>query len=116
MAVITEALLKRQPVRHRDWDVYESATQKILGLTTEELTSMSANELIARYQNDKPGTDKLELAAVNMLRLAQESADNILLTSKLRQNGLQLLKYLQQHADSYSLQRAYLISLIEMNG
>ena len=61
--------------------------------------------------------EKLELAAVNMLKLAEEvDEDNPLLKSRLRQEGTQLLKYIQQHSGNYSLQREFLIGLLEANG
>ena len=116
VSLIVHALLKKQPVRHKDWEAYESTMQQTLGLTTTELMGMTADELLIRYREDDNHTDKLELAAVSMLKLAGDTADNRLLSAKLRQNGLELLKHLQTHGNAYSLQRAYLINLIEING
>ena len=60
--------------------------------------------------------NKLELAAVSMLKLSEEvEKDNLLLKSRLRQEGAQLLKYIQQNSGNYSLQREFLIQLLQTN-
>ena len=52
---------------------------------------------------------------MNMLKLSEDIEDNTLLKSKLRQDGLQLLKYVQKEDGAYSLQREYVIKLLEIN-
>lgn len=57
--------------------------------------------------------DKLELAAVSLLLFSEEMTDsNLLLKSKLKQDGIFLLKYLQENSGSYSLQREFIINMI----
>ena len=87
-----------------------------MGTDTRELLHTGADELTARYADTPDGMEKLELAAVNMLKLAEEvDEDNPLLKSRLRQEGTQLLKYIQGHSGNYSLQREFLIGLLETN-
>ena len=57
--------------------------------------------------------DKIELIAVSLLLFSEETAnDQLLLKSRLKQNGLFLLKYLQQNSNSYSIQREMLMKMI----
>ncbi len=116
VSMIVEALLHKKKIRQKDWDDYDHLTRQILGTDTRDLLNTSADELTARYAGTPDGMEKLELAAVNMLKLAEEvDEDNPLLKSRLRQEGAQLLKYIQQHSGSYSLQREFLIGLLETN-
>lgn len=116
VSMIVEALLHKKKIRQKDWDDYDHLTRQILGTDTRDLLNTSADELTARYAGTPDGMEKLELAAVNMLKLAEEvDEDNPLLKSRLRQEGVQLLKYIQQHSGSYSLQREFLIGLLETN-
>ena len=114
ISMIVDALLHRKRIREKDWEEYDHLTRQILGTDTRELMGMSADELTDRYASQPDGMNKLELAAVSMLRLSEEvESDNLLLKSKLRQEGVCLLKYLQQHSGNYSLQRDLVIRLAE---
>ncbi len=115
ISLIVDALLNKKRIRQRDWNDYDKISQQILGFPTLELLNMSASELIARYDNEIEKDDKIELAAVNMLKMAEDVEDNILLKSKLRQESLSLLNYLQENG-TRSILREYLISLIKNNG
>ena len=109
-------LLHKKKIRQKEWEDYDHLTRQILGTDTRDLLNTSADELTARYADTPDGMEKLELAAVNMLKLAEEvDEDNPLLKSRLRQEGVQVLKYIQQHSGSYSLQREFLIGLLETN-
>ena len=116
VSMIVEAILHKKKIRQKEWEEYDHLTRQILGIDTRELLNTKAEELIERTQTD--GLDKLELAAVNMLRLSEEEVekDNPLLKAKLRQEGITLLKYVHQHSDNYSLQREFLLRLLEKNG
>ena len=60
---------------------------------------------------------KIELAAMSMLKLSEDmSLDHVLQKSKLRQDGLWLLKYVQEEGNTFSIQRTSLIKLLEING
>ena len=116
ISMIVEALLYKKRIRQKDWEEYDHLTRQVLGIDTRELMGISADELIDRLAPSADGMNKLELAAVNMLRLSEEvEDDNLLLKSKLRQEGVCLLKYLQQHSGNYSLQRDLVIRLAEMH-
>ena len=57
---------------------------------------------------------KIELAAMTLLKISDElEADNLLLKSRLKQNGTELLKFVQSQGDTFSLQRMSLISMLE---
>ena len=117
VSMIVEALLYKKKIRQKEWEEYDHLTRQILGTDTRELLHTGADELTARYADTPDGMEKLELAAVHMLKLAEEvDEDNPLLKSRLRQEGTQLLKYIQQHSGNYSLQREFLIGLLEANG
>ena len=116
VSMIVEALLHKKKIREKEWEDYDHLTRQILGTDTRELLNTGADELIDRYADTPDGMNKLELAAVNMLKLSEEvETDNLLLKSRLRQEGCLLLKYIQQHSDNYSLQRQFLIQLLDTN-
>ena len=53
---------------------------------------------------------------MTMLKMAEDIGnENLLLKSKLRQNGLHLLKQVQEDSNTYSIQRITLIQAIESN-
>ncbi|MBQ8672918.1 MAG: hypothetical protein IJ511_02520 [Bacteroides sp.] len=116
ISLLVAALMNKRKIREKAWEEYDAMSHKLLGFSTRELLGMEAGELIARYADDEERCGKLELAAANMLKMAEEVEDNILLKSRLRQESLQLLTYLQQEGDTFSLQREYLIKLIQANG
>lgn len=116
VSVIACALLKKQKIGQREWAEYDKLSRQMLGMSTNELLNMEPEELLSRYASQPDGAEKIELAAANMLKMAEEAEGNILLKSKLRQAALQLFKHLQEKGGCYSLQREYLIKLVENNG
>jgi hypothetical protein len=55
--------------------------------------------------------------AMTLLKMSDETdADHLLQKSKLRQEGMELLKYVQKAGNTFSIQRVALIHLLEMNG
>ncbi len=117
VSMIVEAILHKKKIRQKEWEEYDHLTRQILGMDTRELLNTDAKELMARYATQTDSMDKLELAAVNMLRLSEEvEKDNPLLKARLRQEGTTLLKYVRLHSDNYSLQREFLLQLLETNG
>ncbi len=115
ISLIVDAILNKKNIRQKDWEEYDRMTQQLLGLSSRELLNMSADEIIDRYNNESDCNDKIELAAVNMMKMAEETEDNTLLRSKLRQDSLSLLIYLQEHGTP-SLIRESLIALLRNNG
>ena len=57
---------------------------------------------------------KTELAAMTMLKISDEMEDEqLVMKSRLRQEGLALLEYVQAEGDTYSIQRAALIAMLK---
>lgn len=114
ISMLVEALLYRKKLRKEEWTSYDSQLNTLLGMPTNELMALNADDLISRYAEMQDGMNKLELSAVTMLKLSDEMGDEHLFQkSRLRQEGLMLLKYIQEHSDSYSMQRALLINLLD---
>ena len=115
ITLVVNAILNKKRIQQKEWKEYDAMAEQVLGLSSKELLNIDIQELIEKYKEETDRTDKIELAGINMLRLSEEIEDNILLKSRLRQDGLQLLKYVQKESDAYSLQREYLIKLLETN-
>ena len=117
ISLIVNALLKKKKYRWNEWTEYDGLTRQILGFPTDELLSMNTQELVDRYKGDPNEMGKIELAAMSMLKLSEDmSLDHVLQKSKLRQDGLWLLKYVQEEGNTFSIQRTSLIKLLEING
>ena len=114
ITLLINALLNRQKIRKESWAEYDDITRQILGIPSENLVDMSADEIIARYQDDPNQMGKTELAAVTMLKISDEMGDELLvLKSKLKQDGLALLEYVQTNGDTFSIQRVALIAMLK---
>ena len=113
ITLLVNALLNRQKIRKESWVEYDDITRQILGLPSENLVDMSADEIIVRYKDDPNQMGKTELAAVTMLKISDEMGDEQLaLKSRLKQDGLALLEYVQAEGDTYSIQRMALITML----
>ena len=110
ISAIARAILNKKKIRQQDLDEYD-----LLGFPVKELATMDVQELIDRYASEEDGMGKIELASVYLLRFSEEVEDDILLKSKLRQDGTRLLKYVQQEDTSFSIQRDCLIRMLETN-
>ena len=115
ITLIVNALLQKKKYRWNEWVEYDGLSRQILGFPTDQLISMNTQELIDRYANEEGRIGKLELASVYLLRFSEEVEDDILLKSKLRQDGIRLLKYVQQEDTNFSIQRDCLIRMLETN-
>ena len=114
ITLLINALLNRQKIRKESWVEYDDITRQILGVPSESLVDMSADEIIARYQDDPNQMGKTELAAVTMLKISDEMGDEqLVLKSRLKQDGLALLEYVQTNGDTFSIQRAALIAMLK---
>ena len=114
ITLLVNALLNRQKIRKESWVEYDDITRQILGVPSESLVDMSADEIIARYQDDPNQMGKTELAAVTMLKISDEMGDEqLVLKSKLKQDGLALLEYVQTKGDTFSIQRVSLIAMFK---
>ena len=114
ITLLINALLNRQKIRKESWVEYDDITRQILGVPSENLVDMSAEEIIDRYKDDPNQMGKTELAAVTMLKISDEMGDELLvLKSKLKQDGLALLVYVQTKGDTFSIQRVALIAQLK---
>ena len=114
ITLLINALLNRQKIRKESWVEYDDITRQILGVPSENLVDMSAEEIIDRYQDDPNQMGKTELAAVTMLKISDEMGDEqLVLKSKLKQDGLALLEYVQTKGDTFSIQRVALMAQLK---
>ena len=114
ITLLINALLNRQKIRKESWVEYDDITRQILGVPSESLVDMSADEIIDRYQDDPNQMGKTELAAVTMLKISDEMGDEqLVLKSRLKQDGLALLEYVQTKGDTFSIQRAALMAMLK---
>ena len=114
ITLLVNALLNRQKIRKESWVEYDDITRQILGVPSESLVDMSADEIIDRYKDDPNQMGKTELAAVTMLKISDEMGDEqLVLKSKLKQDGLALLEYVQTKGDTFSIQRVALIAMLK---
>ena len=114
ITLLINTLLNRQKIRKESWVEYDDITRQILGVPSENLVDMSAEEIIERYQDDPNQMGKTELAAVTMLKISDEMGDEqLVLKSRLKQDGLSLLEYVQANSGTYSIQRMALIAMLK---
>ena len=114
ITLLINALLNRQKIRKESWVEYDDITRQILGVPSESLVDMSADEIIDRYKDDPNQMGKTELAAVTMLKISDEMGDEqLVLKSRLKQDGLALLEYVQTRGDTFSIQRVALIAMLK---
>ena len=114
ITLIANALLNKQKLRPQNWVEYDCLTRQILEVPSEQLKDMSPEEIIDKYEGDTNRMGKIELAAMTLLKISDElDTDNLLLKSKLKQNGTELLKFVQSQSDTFSLQRMSIISMLE---
>ena len=114
ITLLINALLNRQKIRKESWVEYDDITRQILGVPSENLVDMSAEEIIDRYKDYPNKMWKTELAAVTMLKISDEMGDEqLVLKSKLKQDGLALLEYVQTKGDTFSIQRVALMAQLK---
>ena len=111
ISLIANAILNKKKIRQQEWVEYDCLTGQILGFPAEQLIGMDMQELIEQYEGDPDRMGKIELAAMTLLKMS-----DLLQKSKLRQEGMELLKYVQKAGNTFSIQRVALINLLEMNG
>ena len=112
---VAKAIMDRKKIRQQDWAEFDLLTQEVLGLPVKELTSMSVEELIDRYDKEEDRMSKIEFASMYLLKLSEEREEDRVMKSKFRQDGMQLLKYVQKEDTNFSLQREVLVHFLETN-
>ena len=114
ITLIANALLNKQKIRPQSWVEYDCLTRQILEIPSDQLKDLSPEEIIDKYEGDTNWMGKIELAAMTLLKISDEfEADNLLLKCKLKQNGIELLKFVQTQGDTFSIQRMSIISMLE---
>ena len=114
ITLLINALLNRQKIRKESWVEYDGITRQILEVPSENLKDMSADEIIQRYEGDPNQMGKTELAAMTMLKIADEMEnEHLVLKSRLKHEGLALLEYVQAESDTFSIQRVVLIAMLK---
>lgn len=114
ITLLVNVLLNRQKIRKESWVEYDDITRQILGVPSENLVDMDAEEIIKRYVDDPNRMGKTELAAMTMLKIADEMEDEqLVMKSRLKQEGLALLEYIQAESDTFSIQRVALITILK---
>ena len=114
ITLLVNALLNRQKIRKESWVEYDDITRQILGVPSENLADMRADDIIARYKDDPNQMGKIELAAMTIIKIADEMEDGQLVQkSRLKQDGLALLEYLQAESGTFSIQRVALIGMLK---
>ena len=114
ITLLVNVLLNRQKIRKESWVEYDDITRQILGVPSENLVDMDAKEIIKRYVDDPNRMGKTELAAMTMLKIADEMEDEqLVMKSRLKQEGLALLEYVQAESDTFSIQRVALITILK---
>ena len=114
ITLIANALLNKQKIRPQNWVEYDCLTRQILEVPSDQLKDLSPEEIIGRYEGDTNRMGKIELAAMTLLKISDELGDeHLLLKSRLKQNGIELLKFVQTQGDTFSIQRMSIIQMLE---
>lgn len=114
ITLIANALLNKQKIQKRNWVEYDCLTEQILETSSEKLADITPEEVTDKYKDDPNAFGKIELAAMTLLKMADEMGDeSLLLKARLKQNGVQLLKYVQTKSNTFSIQRVALIEALE---
>ena len=114
ITLIANALLNKQKIRPQSWVEYDCLTRQILEVPSDQLKDLSPEEIIGRYEGDTNRMGKIELAAMTLLKISDELGDeHLLLKSRLKQNGIELLKFVQTQGDTFSIQRMSIIQMLE---
>ena len=113
VSLIVQALLQRKKLKKESWVEYDCLTRQILGVPSEELPTLNPDELLERYRGDLFEMGKVELAAMTLLKIADEAELHLVNRSKLQHDALYLLQYVQSHSSEFSLQRMQIMAQIE---
>ena len=116
ITLIANALLNKQKIRPQSWVEYDCLTRQILEVPSDQLKDLSPEEIIDKYEGDTNRMGKIELAGMTLLKISDELGDeHLLLKSRLKQNGIELLKFVQTQGDTFSIQRMSIIQMLETN-
>lgn len=114
ISLVLNAMLNKKKLKKDEWKEYDYLSKQILGYSPEQLMNMSTQELVDSYKDDPDNIQKIELAAMTMLMITEDMELDLLQKSKLRQDGITLLQYVDKEDNSFSLQRKQLLEMLEM--
>lgn len=114
ISLVLTAMLNKKKLKKDEWKEYDYLSKQILGYSPEQLMNMSTQELVDSYKDDPDNIQKIELAAMTMLMITEDMELDLLQKSKLRQDGITLLQYVDKEDNSFSLQRKQLLEMLEM--
>lgn len=116
ISLIAHALLNKQKIPQQNWVEYDCLTQQILEVPTERLINMLPEEILAKYEKDLNAMGKIELAAMTLIKISDDTDNGqLVLKTRLKANGLELLKKVQAESNTFSIQRMTLIQSLENN-
>ena len=117
ITLIATALLEHRHIKPVQWIEYDTLTSQLLGLDTPQLAALDADEVIDRIpETDTDRMGKIELVAMTLLKLSDEMTDRQLFDKhRLRDNGIQLLRYVSNNDRTFSLQRETLLRILTNN-
>lgn len=114
ITLIANALLNKQKIRPQQWVEYDCLTRQILGIASEDLKEMNAEEIIDRYEGDGNRMGKIELAAMTMLKMEDEmDNEDLVMKSKLKQEARAMLRFVQEKGDTFSVQRIAILNQLD---
>lgn len=114
ISLVLNAMLNKKKLKKDEWKEYDYLSKQILGYSPEQLMNMSTQELVDSYKDDPDNIQKIELAAMTMLMITEDMELDLLQKSKLRQDGITLLQYVDKEDNSFSLQRKQLLEMLEI--
>lgn len=117
ISLISVAIMNKKKFTQNEWCEYDSIARQIIGFDTKELTNYDMHDIIEIYKDndDNEKNRKIELIAMIMLKMSEETENNIVVKSRLKQNGTALLKYADMNDSTISLQRKFIINLLDNN-
>ncbi len=114
ITLIASSLLERRRVRPSQWIEYDTLTSQLLGVSTPQLAALDADDIIDRFPDtDTDRMGKMELAAMTLLKVSDEMTDEHLIDKhRIRQNGIRLLRHVDDNDHTFSLQRVALLRML----
>lgn len=86
-AAIANLILRRKHISKSDWEEYESTARQVLEVTPQQLEEMDGQTILEKYSQEKDGMEKTELAAMMLLKMAEDT-ENLVPKARLRQMNI----------------------------
>ena len=111
---IAAALLKKKETSIDKMNEYNNITKQLTGMDFTELLDIDTNYIKDKYSATDDDFSKLELMAVSMILISDNTENDLLLKARLRQNGKDLLEYVHHNSKDFSIQREAIIKMLRM--